>query len=218
MEKVSTIKDEINFNSRWKDSLKSLYELGSLSITSGFGEEAVAFLFDSGSDLGAKLSFFISSCKLDLTELSYEDLSKQQFEIYTVHELIRRLSELELVKKRESGSYTVIDGPRTHGEPICEYTLSEKGLDTVLKLIEHDDNKERFITQTNISRLLKRNSNISVGVSILAFCVAVYGTSLSFKRLTILEDSLIDKAKIEQIQPVAKAPTQAKKINTDTNQ
>lgn len=210
---------EIMINRQWKSSLKSLYELGALTVTSDESNEAIEYLFKRFPELGKKLSLFMNSNKLKIEGDIFKDRTVHETIILAAQTLIKRLDELSLVQKRKSGAYNVVGVSSTlHGAPIYVYSLNERGLDTVLKLIEHDDNNERFNTQMRISNHLKINSTISVAVSIIALCIAMYGAALSFKRLTILENSLIDKPKTEQTQPVEKTPVQPKESNADTNQ
>lgn len=218
MQNKEMVKSELAINRQWKDSLKALYSFGVLSITEDENQPSINYLFKKNPELGLKLELFVTSNKLNLTGEAFANFTKNQTTILIAQTLMVRLEELGLIKITKYKKYSSDEQSIFIDKSVLEYSLNEKGLDTVLKLIEHDDNKERFEIQTRISTHLKRNSNISVGVSVLAFCVAVYGATLSFKRLTILEDSLIDKLKTEQIQVVEKTPAQSKKVNTDANQ
>lgn len=94
---------------------------------------------------------------------------------------------------------------------ITRAFLSAKGLDTVLKMQEHEDNKNRFKKQNRLNQALKRNSNFSLSFSFLAIVFAIIGSIFSFERLEISKKRLaMDEANQKQlIVSVEKNPATA---------
>ncbi len=205
VEAIEKIESAINLNSQWKNSLKCIYQLGTLSVTAGNDNNAVNFMFKNGSNLGTKLNFFKASHEVGSGDYPYSGLSESQSLIFFTQERISRLIELKLITSRESGRYTAVDGDLVHGAPIYEYTLNDKGLEVVLKLIEHEDSEKRFDVQTSINERLKRNSNISLLLSSVFLVIAIAGLKFSYERLIMTERRLeiIEQAVIRPVVPQA---------------
>lgn len=71
-----------------------------------------------------------------------------------------------------------------------EFTLTDKGIDTAIKIQEHADNKQRFEDQQVISRTLKRNSNISIGFTFFALVTAGISLYYNHERLETSAEQL----------------------------
>lgn len=186
-------------------SIKHIYRNNKLSPKEM--EERLQTLLDEGPSsyhkdnhprfVGQKLEHFLELSGIDIAQLKIneennnqpKDLKKHEdyiplYKVYLVNDglkLLSRLEELKLASKKERKEKDV---------DMVRYTLTSSGLDVVLKLIEHQDKEDQFETQIGISGAMKRNSNISLLLSIFAAAAASFSLYISWERLEIAQENI----------------------------
>jgi hypothetical protein len=81
---------------------------------------------------------------------------------------------------------------------VKAYSITPQGLETALKLQEHDDNRDRFKQQKIISKTLQTNSTRSVYISVSALCISILLVGLSAFRTYQLEEKIMSHDTMKQ--------------------
>jgi len=145
------------------------------------------------SDYCSFTDFFRSYDDIDEAR-KREKISKKKHHInhfitQSVALMIEELIRLELIHVTDNSSDT--------GQYASTISLSIKGLETTLKLQEHDDNESRFIQQKEISETLKKNSTKSVFTARLALALSALLISIGGYRVYQLEQKILSHDAIE---------------------
>tara|TARA_Y100000034_G_C6874361_1_gene399630 strand:+ start:968 stop:1810 length:843 start_codon:yes stop_codon:yes gene_type:complete len=196
----------------WRNALKAFLDIGTFYVLNFKQIEPDNFFLEEyyESTYRENLSDFFSKLypeskiefdKIDsLTEaydlLNGTEFEKKCFHIRLQHTLLgstlNRLEGLGLISSERLENIENIKEFIVPSDSFCftKYTLTEKGVDVSIKLVEHDDNKKKDQQQLQISEQLKSNSTITVRTSIFASFVAACALILSFLNYQLLDQRL----------------------------
>ena len=220
---LSSLILQLAFDSKeyyWKSTVIVLLDLEYVILPKDFTVSSLAEFRINVDIKGIPRSSRISDVEYFLERASVNDpndsniSNEKRSEIETLQQaivILDSLCEIHLAKKIEIKS--------EQDFILFKYCLTEQGVDIALKLQEHNDNKERFEIQNNISSTMKRNSNIALVLSVLLFPCVLAGIYISYERLVITEDrfnSLENKTFIKEAKICDKTSTLDKGMFKET--
>jgi hypothetical protein len=107
--------------------------------------------------------------------------------------------EMSTLKLIEGAGITINDKFK-----MSNYSITSKGLETALKLQEHEDNERRFEQQSGISKVLQDNSSksvttarIALGVAAIVMVSSIGSAAINYIRLDKLEQKILSHDEIK---------------------
>jgi hypothetical protein len=172
----------------WKSTVIVLLDFEYLILPKDLSDKGLSKFIINTDSRGMPINSILSTVKyfLELACLNHSETIDEHSSHLSIFEeaicILDSLCQIHLAER--------IEEDNSQGLTQYKYCLTEKGVDIALKLQEHNDNKERFILQNNISITMKRNSNIALVLSILLFPSVLGSLYLSYQRLDIAEHRL----------------------------
>jgi len=157
----------------WQGGIKAFLQLGSITLPEEQNEDAYEFMDDLPfTHFGIPIIKKFLDISENLIESSAISDEKNYIEVTNkVIDIIDRAIYLKLVEKEEYPS----DIANDKGVKLYHYSLNSNGVDTALRLQEHDDSEKRHVTLTRISM-------VSLFVSFIAVSVPGFSAYLLHER------------------------------------
>lgn len=158
----------------WQGGVKAFLQLGNITLPEEQNEVAYKFMADLPfTHFGLPIIKTFLKISEDLKKSPIISNEEDYIEVTNkVIDIIDRAIYLELVEKDEYPSNVAED----KGVKLNKYSLNSKGVDTALRLQEHDDSEKRHVTLTRISMA-------SLFVSFIAVSVAGFSAYLLHERV-----------------------------------
>jgi len=104
--------------------------------------------------------------------------------------------KLAIAREKTVGIVNPAAGSEDGKVKVTSYSITPKGLEIALKIQEHEDNKERYEQQSNISETLKTNSTRSLYTAWGALFLSTVLIGLGIYRLYLLELKILSHENI----------------------
>ncbi|MDK1289772.1 hypothetical protein [Pseudoalteromonas umbrosa] len=183
----------------WKEAISTLFDRGNVvvpqtQISDAIYETIKADVLLVQLVVEEPLSF-LKACNIDVKKTNCERAYLSSV-YHHIHVVMDRAASLELVNIEEKSPKDIKDDTYL----AYKYTLTSKGLETVLKLQEHEDNKRRHEASLSQSRK-------AFVVSVLALITVIVSTIFSYYRLSFYENQVLSPSS-EQVKLKSKLSAQ----------
>lgn len=177
----------------WKRPLLALLEEGEVNIPrrndNSNVEKYLSYITGDEKPPYSELGAFIRRAGGKLEDFDETNKNHHMQIIYTIERSFERLNELGLIE--------INDTQDDKNIKYYAHKITEKGLDVSIRLQEHIDNDRRFLAQKEISDTLKRNSTVSLYISVTAILVALTTLFFSYQRLKLMEDRVLSEINVK---------------------